>query len=119
MEDLVRSRRPRRPPERFRCVRNSVVVIGELDGDIMLDARVGAQHVGEGGASRGNAYVLLPDTDDTVRAEWKISSKAVVETSVALVNALALGRGPLQLLVRTLTGRTITFDVELEAPSIM
>ncbi|MEM9561346.1 MAG: hypothetical protein AAGA93_01930, partial [Actinomycetota bacterium] len=51
----------------------SVAAIGDVDGDGVLDLAVGADQDDDGGSDRGAVYVLLMNTDGTVRAEQKIS----------------------------------------------
>ncbi|MEM7322367.1 MAG: right-handed parallel beta-helix repeat-containing protein, partial [Actinomycetota bacterium] len=49
---------------------------GDVDGDGVADLVVGATADDDGGPNRGAVYVLLLNTDGTVRAEQKISSTA-------------------------------------------
>ncbi|MCP4958788.1 MAG: hypothetical protein GY925_05895, partial [Actinomycetia bacterium] len=52
----------------------SVAGVGDLDGDGIADVAIGAIEDDDGGAARGAVYVLLLNTDGTVKAEQKISS---------------------------------------------
>ncbi|MCP4961541.1 MAG: hypothetical protein GY925_20025, partial [Actinomycetia bacterium] len=51
-----------------------VDVLGDVDGDGIVDIAVGAFLDDDGGANRGAVYVLFLNTDGTVKAEQKISS---------------------------------------------
>lgn len=53
-----------------------VASIGDLDGDGVVDLLVGAPDDDDGGFARGAAWVLLLNTDGTVKHEQKISSTA-------------------------------------------
>jgi len=52
----------------------SAAALGDLDGDGVPDLAVGASEDGTGGAFRGAVYVLLLNTDGTVKASIKIAS---------------------------------------------
>ena len=54
----------------------SVSGIGDLDGDGVVDLVIGAAGDDDGGSDRGAAYVLLLNSDGTVKAEQKISDTA-------------------------------------------
>ncbi|MEM9893128.1 MAG: right-handed parallel beta-helix repeat-containing protein [Actinomycetota bacterium] len=48
--------------------------VGDVDGDGITDIAVGARNDDDGGANYGAVYVLLLNTDGTVKAEQKIST---------------------------------------------
>ncbi|MCP3935906.1 MAG: CSLREA domain-containing protein, partial [Actinomycetia bacterium] len=52
----------------------STASIGDLDGDGIVDAAVGAFQDDDGGSGRGAVHVLFLNADGTVKAEQKISS---------------------------------------------
>ncbi|MCP5030119.1 MAG: hypothetical protein GY929_27940, partial [Actinomycetia bacterium] len=54
----------------------SAASIGDVDGDGIVDAAVGAYWDDDGGTNRGAVYVLFLNADGTVKAEQKISSTA-------------------------------------------
>ena len=53
-----------------------VAGIGDLDGDGIVDAAVGATRDDDGGIDQGAIYILFLNRDGTVRAESKISATA-------------------------------------------
>ena len=55
---------------------DSVVGLGDLDGDGVEDIAVGEQRDDDGGADRGAMWILFLNTDGTVNAEQKISQTA-------------------------------------------
>ncbi len=53
---------------------SAVAGIGDIDGDGIGDAAVGARWTPDGGITRGAVWILFLNADHTVRAEQKISS---------------------------------------------
>ncbi len=51
----------------------SVVGIGDVDGDGIIDLAVGAHNDDDGGTNRGAVHILFMNADGTVKAEQKIS----------------------------------------------
>ncbi|MCP5443792.1 MAG: DUF4347 domain-containing protein [Chromatiaceae bacterium] len=54
----------------------SVAGIGDINGDGIGDIAVGADYDDDGGSDRGAVYILMLNSDGTVKAEQKISSTA-------------------------------------------
>ena len=54
----------------------SVAGIGDINGDGIGDIAVGADYDDDGGGDRGAVYILMLNSDGTVKAEQKISSTA-------------------------------------------
>ena len=52
---------------------NSIVNIGDLNGDGVIDLAVGAFQDDDGGSTRGAIYILFMNTDGTVDSTQKIS----------------------------------------------
>jgi plastocyanin len=68
---------------------SSVSSVGDLDGDGVADLAVGAVGDNTGGTNRGAVYVLLMNTDGTVKSSAKIASG--VSGGPTLVNADSFG----------------------------
>lgn len=66
---------------------SAVAGIGDLDGDGVPDAVVGAAGDAGGGASRGALYLLLLNSDGTVRQQRKIPAEEAGLDSAAYDNA--------------------------------
>ncbi|MCH8343510.1 MAG: FG-GAP repeat protein [Planctomycetes bacterium] len=54
---------------------NSMVLLGDLDGDGVGDLAVGAYLDDDGGGSRGAVWILFLNTDGTVKSHQKISDR--------------------------------------------
>ena len=53
---------------------HDVEIIGDLDGDGVIDIAVGAPYDNDGGQSQGAVYILFLNSDGTVKDSQKISS---------------------------------------------
>lgn len=59
--------------DNFDTFGNALATLGDLDGDGIVDLAAGAERDDDGGADRGAVWVLLLNSDGTVKAEQKIS----------------------------------------------
>ncbi len=71
---------------------SAVAGIGDIDGDGIGDAAVGARWTPDGGSTRGAVWILFFNADHTVRAEQKISSTSGGFTGM-LDDGDSLGQG--------------------------
>ncbi len=70
---------------------SAVTSLGDIDGDGVTDVAVAASRDDTGGRSRGAIYVLLMNSDATVRERWKIADNT--NGGPSLPNYGRFGRG--------------------------